>query len=70
MNETTIQKAASTFGTPFYLFDESAFIARFDELKGAFPGMELCYAVKANPFLTASAARKAARLELCSPGEV
>lgn len=53
----------------FYLFDPQEFKKRVSFLQKAFPGIPLCFAVKANPFLAGTAAEVLPRLEVCSPGE-
>ena len=70
MNNRTLLEAARQYNTPCYLFDLDAFtsrIRRMGEILGK--QVNICYAMKANPFLTAAAARTAAGLEVCSPGE-
>lgn len=53
----------------FYLFDPAVLKERIAFLQNALPGLSLCYAVKANPFLAPAAAEVLPRLEICSPGE-
>ena len=70
MNNRTLLEAARQYNTPCYLFDLDAFTSRIHRM-GEILGKQvnICYAMKANPFLTAAAARTAAGLEVCSPGE-
>ncbi len=57
--------------TPAYLFDLDAFAGRVQKIRSLLaPRARLCYAMKANPFLTHTAASCAGRLEVCSPGEL
>lgn len=65
-----VSQAVSKYGTPTYLFNLDAFIKRMRKVR-KYLGNEvgICYAVKANPFLTEAAAGTADRLEVCSPGE-
>lgn len=57
--------------TPCYVFDTQVLKERIQYIKDRLPrNLKLCYAIKANPFVTKSAAEVAERVELCSPGEV
>ena len=57
--------------TPCYIFDTQVLKGRIRYLKAHLPEkVKLCYAIKANPFVTKAAAEVADRVELCSPGEV
>lgn len=70
MDNNILQEAARTYNTPCYIFDLDAFISRIrrmEQLLGK--QVNIYYAMKANPFLTAAAARAAGGLEVCSPGE-
>ena len=56
--------------TPFYVFDTSALEKRIKYLREHLPkNVELCYAVKANTFISKKASELVDRLEICSPGE-
>lgn len=71
MNEELLLRAAKEFGSPLYLFDLDALTAGIDntrELLGQ--GISLCYAMKANPFLTKEMAARVENIEVCSPGEL
>ena len=70
MTNRTLLETARQYNTPCYLFDLDAFTSRIHRM-GEILGKQvnICYAMKANPFLTAAAARTAAGLEVCSPGE-
>lgn len=64
--EEFLRRASS----PAYLFDLDAFAGRIEAVRSGLSGRALlCYAIKANPFLTKAAANLADRLEVCSPGE-
>lgn len=64
------QEFLSLKSTPAYLFDLDAFQERIQKICGLLGHRaKLCYAMKANPFLTHTAASCADRLEVCSPGE-
>ena len=65
-----IRQAASVYTTPFYLFNLERFTERIRQIQEILgQQVNLCYAVKANPFLISVAADKVKRLEVCSPGE-
>lgn len=54
----------------FYVFDIQALHQRIQYLKAALPDdVDLCYAVKANPFIVKATEPMVSRLEICSPGE-
>lgn len=70
MDNQLLLQAAAEYGTPAYIFDLDAFTDRIRHMKEILGGrVKLYYAMKANPFLTASAACAADGLEVCSPGE-
>lgn len=58
--------------TPYYLFDEAECINRVQRIKQEVSdwGGELCYAIKANPFLIPSLLPVIDKFEVCSPGEL
>lgn len=71
MTDHELLSLADRFGTPLYLFDERAIERRVELIESVCPpDVELCYAIKANPFVVPSIARRVPRLEVCSPGEV
>lgn len=54
----------------FYLFDMDVLKKRVQQLRAMLPaGVSLCYAVKANTFVTGALADEVERFEICSPGE-
>lgn len=56
--------------TPAFVFDIDALLDRVARLKSLFgKRFKLCYAIKANPFLTAELGEACELLEVCSPGE-
>ncbi len=56
---------------PFYVFDEDALMEHVGQIQDRLmPDMEMCYAVKANPFLIQLMKDKVSRFEACSPGEI
>ena len=70
MNTEELRIAASTYGTPTYIFDVREVETRIRLLRSLLPeDTGLCFAVKANPFLIPYVADMVDRLEVCSPGE-
>lgn len=70
MNKEKLEYAAARYGTPLYVFDLDRLTAQTMRLRNAFgKDVGLCYAMKANPFLTAHMAEEADRIEVCSMGE-
>ena len=56
--------------TAFYVFDARVLSERVGHLKKQLPSkIRLCYAVKANPFITKELDDSVERFEICSPGE-
>ena len=54
----------------FYVFDSAALKNRCAYLRAHLPaGVQLCYAVKANPFIPKELENEVERFEICSPGE-
>lgn len=57
--------------TPSYVFDTDVFSQRIKAVKKVFTDkVDLCYSIKANPFLTSSTPKEIKYLEVCSPGEL
>lgn len=70
MKDELLMRIAKDYGTPSYVFDLDAFKKRFETVSGYFRGRaEICYAMKANPFLTGAVSGLSAGCEACSPGE-
>lgn len=70
MTQETFINAAKKFKTPLYLFDLDELTERVEGIRETFhDAVSLCYAMKANPFLTSEMASLADRIEVCSPGE-
>ena len=70
MELRTLQEAVSQYGTPSYLFDLDRLSQRMNFLREQLGNRaELCFAMKANPFLTGALRELADRFEVCSPGE-
>lgn len=70
MTEQKIESLCALYGTPLYVFDVPVLHARVAQLRRNLPvGVDLCYAVKANPFLVHELRGQVERFEICSPGE-
>ena len=53
MKKEMLFNAAKKYGTPLYVFDLDILKEQTDRIRAGFgPGISLCYAMKANPFLT------------------
>ena len=62
---------AEKFGTPCFVFDETALSARMKEAARIVgESVHLCYSIKANPFLIPAMHGLVETLEVCSPGEL
>ncbi len=71
MTDAALQQLAAAYGTPTFVFDVDALQTRVRAIQEIFgSGIELCYSIKANPFLLPAMAVVTARLEVCSPGEL
>ena len=70
MKKEQLEYAAARYGTPLYIFNMDILKKQAERLKQAL-GDEtgLCYAMKANPFLTKDMAEYVDRIEVCSMGE-
>ena len=67
---TLYQKIIEDNETAFYVFDMVELKRRVAYLRYSLPKqVELCYAVKANPFIAGEISDYVNRLEICSPGE-
>lgn len=70
MSDSSLAPLLERFPTPFYLFDVETLRRRVEHLRAVLPAdTALCYAMKANPFLTRELSGMVERLEICSPGE-
>lgn len=69
MTNEQIHTLTTQYGTPLYVFDINVLRRRIAYLRNSLPGVRLCFAVKANPFLLQELRGFADRFEVCSPGE-
>ena len=71
MDKQQLAAIAQQFGTPSFVFDESALARRMKAIKEIVGGsVRLCYSIKANPFLIPAMQKLTELLEVCSPGEL
>ena len=71
MTDASLQKIAANYGTPTFVFDTDALQARVRAIQTIWGReIDLCYSIKANPFLLPAMMQVTARLEVCSPGEL
>lgn len=70
MKENEISQAIRQYKTPFYIFDTDILIDQIKKLRAALgTNVELCYAMKANPFIIGALTDSVDYFEVCSPGE-
>ncbi len=70
MNETKLEYALHEYPTPFYLFDTDIMSMQIKRIRDVLsPETELCYAMKANPFVIKELEAQVDSFEVCSPGE-
>ena len=66
-----MSRCAENFGTPCYIFDTDVFEKRARAVKEAFgEKVDICYSIKANPFLLKKLPDVFKYIEVCSPGEL
>ncbi len=71
MKEEELRFLAEKFGTPLYIFDADLLKKRMEQVRAIVPDqIDLCYSIKANPFLIQPMSAFVSRLEVCSPGEL
>ena len=70
MKNEMINKIINNYRTPAYFFDINILENRINYLRNKLPSkVELCYAIKANPFIVKEIEKLIYRYEVCSPGE-
>ncbi len=68
---TDYSSLAQKYGSPFYLLNKKDALNRIAEIKKRLPqNAKLCYAIKANAFLTDFLKDQDILFEVCSPGEL
>lgn len=73
MKKELLKQLVDTESTPAYVFDVDRLCQRVEYIKekcGNIPRIELCYAMKANPFLIQSLDSVLNKFEVCSHGEL
>ena len=71
MDRTALKTAAAKYGTPLYLFDLDAFTARAEKVRAAFGShVQLCYSMKANPFVLRGLPDVFRWVEVCFSGVI
>ena len=71
MRQEVLAEAAGEFQTPCYVFDLDRLREDVAEMKTLLADrVGLCFAMKANPFLTEEMAEMTDYIEVCSPGEL
>ncbi len=73
MKKEWIRKIAEEGNTPAYVFETDVLKQKISAVRtglGNHPGIRLCYAMKANPFLIKELEPYIDKFEVCSPGEL
>ena len=69
--QDALKKATREVASPAYIFSAGAFAGRAKMVKEAFgEDTDICYSIKANPFLLAVLPEEFSKIEVCSPGEL
>lgn len=71
LDKQELKHIATTYGTPCYVFDLEALKERVKQIRAITENRyQLCYSIKANPFLIPTMVGLVDKLEVCSPGEL
>ena len=71
MTDAAFRDIAAAHGTPAFVFDTDALQDRVRAIHAIWGSqIDLCYSIKANPFLLSAMSAVTSRLEVCSPGEL
>ena len=71
MNKDILKYCANEYGTPTFIFDTQSLQDRVRAISDIWgKEVNLCYSIKANPFLISSMLEVVDKLEVCSPGEL
>lgn len=78
MEDSKLSKIASEYGSPCFVFDADELVNRVNSIRELLMSVrsdsenqiDLCYAVKANPFLISVLEDLVDKFEVCSPGEL
>ena len=70
MTDASLQKIAATYGTPTFVFDTDALQARVRAIQTIWGReIDLCYSIKANPFLLPAMMQVTARPTASAPAQ-
>lgn len=70
INKKSLTELAMEYGTPTYVFDIDELTSRMKKIEAILGSdINLCYAMKANPFLVDAMKSLVSKYEVCSPGE-
>lgn len=69
MDIKKLEYAIARYGTPLYVFDTDRISDDVGRFRKSMGELGLCFAIKANPFLTEQMSRCVDRIEVCSMGE-
>ena len=70
MNEKKFEYDIHEYQTPFYIFDTDILAEQINKIRSVLgEDVELCYAMKANPFVIKDLEEVVDSFEVCSPGE-
>lgn len=71
MNDEKLQEILKQYGTPTYIFDTDIFEEKAKNVKTIFgQKTDICFSIKANPFLLKNLPDVFKYVEVCSPGEL
>ena len=71
LDKQELKHIATTYGTPCYVFDLEVLKERVKQIRAITENRyQLCYSIKANPFLAPTMVGLVDKLEVCSPGEL
>ncbi len=71
LDKQELKHITMTYGTPCYVFDLEALKERVKQIRAITDNRyQLCYSIKANPFLIPTMVELVDKLEVCSPGEL
>ena len=71
MTDEELFSISESYGTPTFVFDIQKLSQRMRAISNITgPAVNLCYSIKANPFLIPAMLPLIEKLEVCSPGEL
>lgn len=71
IEQSILKNIAAKYSTPLFIFDTDEFKNQAEKIKKALgDGIDLCFSIKANPFLLAELPEVIKYVEVCSPGEL